>query len=129
MRARRLAGAVAAVVLAGGFLVAGQGVAAAGEWISVEYQDRESFPFLRGNAHFFPDVVDEEVEVCDRFDDNRTVSAQLRYYGATQLEVTDRDGPGIFCADQNLNIPEGTPVSLRVCVQGLDCTGWFDGIA
>jgi hypothetical protein len=129
MNARRLAGASAALVLAGSFLVAGQQVASAGTWVTVEYEDPASFPFSRGRAQFHPDVVDEQVKVCDRFNDGLTVSAQLRYQGAIQLEVTDRTGSDIRCATQNLNIPEGTPVSLRVCVQNLDCTAWHDGVA
>ncbi|ONF73748.1 VIT1/CCC1 transporter family protein [Amycolatopsis keratiniphila] len=129
MFSRRLSGAGAALVLAGGFLLTGAGVAAAGSWISVEYQDSASYPFPRGFARFYPDAVDEQVEVCDRMNDGLTVSAQLRYHGAVQLEVTDRTGPDIFCAKQNLDIPEGTPVSLRVCVQNLDCTAWHDGVS
>ncbi|GAA4550934.1 hypothetical protein [Amycolatopsis samaneae] len=107
----------------------GAGVAAAGPWISVEYQDAASYPFTRGDARFYPDVLNEQVEVCDRMNDGLTVSAQLRYNGAVQLEVTDRTGADIFCAKQNLDIPEGTPVSLRLCVQNLDCTAWHDGVA
>ncbi|MER6666887.1 hypothetical protein ABT256_20255 [Amycolatopsis japonica] len=95
----------------------------------MEYQDSVSYPFPRGWARFYPDAVDEQVEVCDRMNDGLTVSAQLRYYGAVQLEVTDRTGPDIFCAKQNLDIPEDTTVSLRVCVQNLDCTAWHDGVS
>jgi hypothetical protein len=70
----------------------------------------------------------EILTVCDTRADGRKVYGQLRS-GNRILTLLDRNGAKKGCYAANLRIPEGTPIAVRVVVEGLGYTRWDYGRA
>jgi hypothetical protein len=75
-------------------------------------------------AHFIENG--DILRACDYRADGRRVVGQLRWRGR-QAEVPDRSAGQ--CTDLNLDISEGVPVDVRVCVQNVGCSRWRPGVA
>jgi len=82
---------------------------------------------VRGCAGFT--ARGEILGVCDRRADGRNVVGQLYWAGKIRASVLDRNGAKSPCYGLNLSIREGTPVWVRVWVEGLGYSGWARGTA
>jgi hypothetical protein len=82
---------------------------------------------IRGCAGFT--ARGEILGVCDRRADGRKVVGQLYWAGKVRATVLDRNGAKAPCYGVNLSIREGTPVWVRVGVEGLGFSRWYRGTA
>ncbi|WP_427891696.1 hypothetical protein ACQHIV_03830 [Kribbella sp. GL6] len=82
---------------------------------------------VRGCAGF--QAKGEYLVVCDRSADGRRVVGQLYWAGKVRASVLDRNGAKKPCYGVNLNIKEGTPVYVRVVVEGVGYSTWVRATA
>lgn len=77
---------------------------------------------VRGCGYFV--AHDELLIACDRRADGRSVVAQLYWSGAIRAAVRDVNGAKAPCYGLDLNLAEGTPVWVRVWVEGVGYSTW-----
>lgn len=84
--------------------------------------------YINPQGHATFESHGEHLFACDDLPEGSTVWAEAMWDHEIRGVVTDTNGAGGGCGEENLSIPDGKDVNIRACAGGY-CSEWVDSEA